>query len=180
MVDIWQNKGYYRVILADPPWSWRTYSDKGRAKAPDRHYPLMSFKDIANLPVDSIANQNCCLFLWVTFPKLIEGMDVLYAWGFEYKTVAFVWVKENKISPGLFMGMGYWTRTNAEICLLGTKGAPKRLSGGVRQVIVSPRREHSRKPDEQYKRIEELVPGPYIELFARRMVPGWDCWGNEV
>lgn len=179
-MDIWEHKNKYGVILADPPWSWFTYSEKGRAKSPDRHYPLMSFKEIASLPVESIAADNCVLFLWVTLPKLLEGLDVLYAWGFEYKTVAFVWVKENKVSPGLFMGMGYWTRTNAEICLLGTKGSPRRLSGGVRQVIVSPRREHSRKPDEQYERIRALVPGPYVELFARFIRPGWDCWGNEV
>lgn len=177
-MDIWNNK--YNVILADPPWSWKTYSEKGRIKTPDRHYQLMDVKDIIYLPVENIASENSCLFLWVTFPKLTDGLKVMYAWDFTYKTVAFVWVKENKNSPGLFMGMGYWTRTNAEICLFGTRGQPSRLSGGVRQVIMSPRREHSRKPDEQYERIEALVNGPYVELFARHNRPGWDVWGNEV
>ena len=100
-------------------------------------------------------------------------MDLIAAWGFVYKTVAFIWVKPS-------IGMGYWSRKQAELCLLATKGRPKRLSGGVRQVIEAPRREHSRKPDDIYERIEQLVGGPYLEMFARQFWPGWDAWGAEV
>lgn len=141
----------------------------------------MDVKDICNLPVKRIADDNCILFMWVTFPKLNECFDVIKAWGFEYKTVAFVWIKENKKSNSLFWGMGRWTRSNAEICLLATKGKPKRLSAGVHQVIISKIREHSRKPDETRDRIIELCGDlPRIELFARQQFDGWDAFGNEI
>lgn len=121
------------------------------------------------------------LFLWVTFPTLLESFEVIRAWGFQYKTVAFVWIKQNKKSDGLFWGMGYWTRANAEICLLATKGHPKRVSKRVHQVVISHIEEHSKKPNEVRNRIVELTGDvPRIELFARQTYEGWDAWGNEV
>ena len=141
----------------------------------------MNIDDICNLPVKNIASENCVLFLWVTFPTLLDSFKVIEAWGFNYKTVAFVWVKHNKKTPTLFWGMGFWTRANAEICLLATKGKPKRISAKVHQVIISPIEEHSKKPNEIRKRIVNLIGDlPRIELFARQRVQGWDAWGNEV
>jgi N6-adenosine-specific RNA methylase IME4 len=118
--------------------------------------------------------------MWATNPTLPQALEVITAWGFTYKTVAFTWAKTTKDGSGFPIGCGFWTRANPEMCLLGTRGHPKRLSASVRQLIVSPRREHSRKPDEIYDQIEELVAGPYLELFARSQRPGWDAWGNEV
>ena len=141
----------------------------------------MSIEDICKLPVEKIADKDCVLFMWMTFPTLVEGLKVLENWGFKYKTVAFVWIKQNKKTPSLFWGLGFWTRANAEICILATKGKPKRISAKVHQVIISPVEEHSKKPDETRNRITELVGNlPRIELFARQKVDGWDTWGNEV
>ena len=132
-------------------------------------------------PVADIAEKDCALFLWVTFPCLLEGFEVIRAWGFTYKTVAFVWVKQNKKSDSLFWGMGYWTRSNVELCILATKGSPKRVDAGVHQVVVSHIEEHSRKPGEVHERIRRLMGDvPKIELFARRKAEGFDVWGNEV
>lgn len=112
---------------------------------------------------------------------LKEALEVIEAWGFTYKTVAFNWVKQNKSGVGLFMGLGNWTRSNSEICLLAVKGKPKRVSAGVHSIILSPLQRHSRKPDETRDRIVELMGDlPRIELFARETAPGWDSWGNEV
>ena len=111
---------------------------------------------------------------------LPDALLLIDAWGFTYKTVGFVWVKTNRKASTLFMGLGYHTRQNAELCLLATRGKPKRLSGGVHQIIMSPRREHSRKPDEIYERIEALYPGPYLEIFSRTDREGWDAWGYEA
>lgn len=141
----------------------------------------MSIEEIADLPVKELADENCALFLWVTFPLLREIWKVIDAWGFTYKSVAFVWIKQNKRADSLFWGMGYWTRANAEICILATKGSPKRYSKRVHQAIVSHIEEHSKKPEEARRRIEQLMGDvPRIELFARRETPGWDVWGNEV
>ena len=133
------------------------------------------------MPVRELAASDCTLFLWVTFPVLPETFDVIKAWGFTYKTVAFCWVKRNPKSPGWFFGMGNWTRANAEICLLATKGNPKRKAADVPQLIVAPREEHSKKPDETRDKIVALMGDrPRVELFARQTPPGWDVWGNEV
>lgn len=141
----------------------------------------MSIEDIKALPVRSLAAKDCALFMWITFPCLQEAMEVLSAWGFEYKTVAFVRVKQNRKSDSLFWGMGYWTRANAEICVLATKGRPKRQSTSVHQVIMSHIEQHSKKPDETREKIVELMGDlPRVELFARQKTPGWDAWGNEV
>ena len=141
----------------------------------------MKLEDICSLPVRELADKNCLLFLWTTFPKLEEAFQVIKSWGFIYKTCAFVWAKQNLNKDSFFMGLGYWTRSNVEVCLLATKGSPKRLSRKVRQLIVSHREKHSRKPNEIRDRIIQLVGDlPRIELFAREKYPGWDAWGDEI
>lgn len=154
----------------------------GREQGAGCKYDVMDTGDICKLPVKNIAADDCVLFMWVTMPKLNECFDLIKAWGFEYKTCAFVWIKQNRKADSLFMGMGRWTRANAEICLLGTKGNPKRDSASVNSVIVSHIEEHSKKPAETRRRIEKLMGGGMtkIELFARQSVSDWDCWGNEV
>lgn len=174
-------KGPFKAILADCPWAFSTYSAKGRDRCPDaRHYQVMKLADIKAMPVADIADKDCVLFLWVTPPMLMHGLEVLDAWGFKYKTKAFCWAKTNRKKPGYAIGTGYWTRANTEDCLLATRGKPSRVSAAVRQLVVEPRREHSRKPDCIHDRIEALVDGPYCELFARSDRTGWSCWGNET
>ena len=170
----------YGVIYADPPWSFKTYSEKGKDRSPEKHYPVLSIADIIRLPVDRIAKDNAVLLMWVVDPLLDQAFKVIDAWGFKYKTLGFTWAKLNKTKPGFFTGLGYWTRGNPEMCLLATKGKPKRISKSVKQLVVDKRREHSRKPDIMYQHIENLLEGPYIELFARQKRKGWDSWGNEV
>lgn len=183
--------GPFGCILADPPWSFLTWN--GKAGTPHRgahdHYAVMSAADLRLLPVAASSARDCALFMWAVDSHLDVAIRLGEAWGFEFKTVAFVWTKllETAAQFGFFppeprhrIGMGFWTRKQAELCLLFTRGTPKRRSKAVRQIIASPRREHSRKPDEQYERIEALVAGPYLELFARHTRPGWTAWGNEV
>lgn len=170
----------YGVIYADPPWRFATWSDKGKGRSADLHYPTMRLTEICALPVEQITKDDCVLLLWATMPMLREALQVISAWGFEYKTCGFTWMKTNRKSPSLFTGMGYWTRSNAEICLLATRGKPKRLAADVPSAILSPVREHSRKPDEIRDRIRRLVDGPYLEMFARERHEGWDAWGNDT
>ena len=133
------------------------------------------------MPVQDISGDNCILFLWVTMPQLPNAFEVINSWGFKYKTVGFTWVKKNKKQDSWFWGMGNWTRANAEICLLATKGNPKRVNAGVHSVIDTPVEEHSKKPDTVRDRIVTLCGDlPRIELFARQKTQGWDVWGNEV
>ena len=141
----------------------------------------MSIDELCALPVETLAEKDCLLFLWATFPQLPEALRLIRAWGFTFKTVAFVWLKLNKKSPTWFYGLGYWTRGNAEICLLAKRGKPKRRSAGVHQFIISPVEEHSKKPDVTRDKIIELAGDlPRVELFSRQKAPGWDVWGNEV
>lgn len=171
----------YGIIYADPPWHYRVYSKKGAGRSAESHYPTMTIEEIQALPVSELADKDCALFMWITFPLLKESLSVLSAWGFKFKTIAFVWIKQNRKSDSLFWGMGYWTRTNAEFCVLATKGKPKRMAKNVHQVIVSHIEEHSKKPDEARRRIVRLMGDlPRIELFARQKSAGWDVWGNEV
>ena len=171
----------YTVIYGDPPWAYTVWSKKGAGRCAEHYYPTMKLPEICALPVANLADKDCALFLWATFPNLPEAFEVIKAWGFTYKTVAFVWCKRNRKSPGFFTGMGYNTRANAEICLLATKGSPKRVSKSVRQIIDTPIERHSKKPDETRTRIVQLFGDiPRIELFARERTNGWDCWGNEV
>jgi len=171
----------YQIIYADPPWSYRTWNAKGGHKSASAHYNTMDINAICALPIQDLADGDCALFLWATFPNLPEAFQVIEAWGFEYKTVAFTWVKTNSNTWGYYMGLGYWTRANAEICLLATKGNPRRISKSVEQLTISPRMEHSHKPAIIREKIVQLLGDlPRVELFARRKVGGWDCWGNEV
>lgn len=141
----------------------------------------MKLADICALPVADLTDKDCALFLWVTFPVLPDAFKVIEAWGYTYKSVAFTWIKTCRKSEGFHVGMGHYTRANAEICLLATKGSPKRVSKGVRQLIVSPIEEHSKKPDEVRDRIVQLFGDvPRVELFARQNAEGWDSWGNEI
>lgn len=179
-IDINAPPRHYNVVYADPAWSYRDKALAGKRGAGCK-YDVMGEDDIANLPVKDLAADDCVLFMWVTMPKLPDCFKIIKAWGFEYKTCAFTWVKQNKKSDSLFWGMGNWTRANAEICLLATKGKPKRVSARVHSVIMSHIQEHSRKPDEARKRIVELCGDiPRVELFARQAAEGWDCWGNEA
>jgi len=133
------------------------------------------------LPIQNIAANDCILFMWATYPNLKQAFELIEAWGFTYKTVAFTWAKKNKNVDSFFMGLGFWTRANPEICLLATKGNPKRISKSVKNLVISKIREHSRKPDEVREYIVNLMGDlPRIELFARQKVDGWDAWGNEI
>lgn len=171
----------YKIIYADPPWQYKVYSKKGMGRSAESHYPTMDIEKIKALPVGKLADRDCVLFLWVTVPCLLDGLSVLTSWGFTYKTVAFVWVKQNKLADSLFWGMGYWTRANAELCILATRGRPKRASARVHQVIMTHIEEHSKKPQEARDRIVQLMGDvSRIELFARMKPEGWDVWGNEV
>jgi len=133
----------------------------------------MSFEELADMPIVSMGAPDCALFMWVIDSHLQDALDLIQAWQFQYKTIGFIWVKPS-------IGLGYWTRKQAEVCLLATRGKPKRIGRAISQVLHAPRREHSRKPDQIYADIEGLVDGPYIELFARQRWPGWDQWGNQV
>ncbi|WP_246478915.1 MT-A70 family methyltransferase [Kaustia mangrovi] len=173
--------GPFGCILADPPWSFRTWS--GKKGTPHRsandHYMTTATADLAALPVQELAAKDCALFMWVVDSHIDQAIELGRAWGFRFKTRAFTWRKLTaKGTPRI--GMGYWTRKQTELCLLFTRGKVRRKDKGVREIIDAPRREHSRKPDEQYERIERLVDGPYIELFARQRRAGWQAWGNEV
>lgn len=177
----------YSVIYADPPWYFHTFSPKGRGRSADAHYDVLDIDSIKRIPVADYAAKDAALFLWATDPLLPKAIEVMNAWGFQYKTIAFCWVKLNKkVSSerfdlrSFFTGLGYWTRANQELCLLGTRGSPQRKNFDVKRLIVSPRREHSRKPDEVYERIERLLDGPYLELFARNTRTNWCSEGNQV
>ena len=173
----------YNIIYADPPWSYKDKRDKhprmcGGAIS---HYNTMSIEQIKSLPIKDLAADNCMLFLWVTFPNLQEGLDVIKAWGFTYKTLGFSWIKTNKNNGKPFFGIGYYTKSNCEVCLIGVKGKPIKVSNSVSSVVISPRQEHSKKPDQIRDKIVELCGDvPRIELFARKKAEGWDVWGNEV
>lgn len=157
------------------------WNENGRTAG--RHYPTMAIEDIIKMKdtIQRISDENCILFLWVTFPCLLDGLRLIKEWGFTYKTCGFNWVKRNKKSNSWFFGMGYWTRANSELCLIATKGNIKRISKSVFQIVDTHIEEHSKKPDEVRKRIVELVGDlPRIELFARQTAEGWDSWGNEL
>jgi N6-adenosine-specific RNA methylase IME4 len=180
-------KRHFAAILVDPPWLFKTWGKEIGNRDPANHYALMTLDQIAAMPVSDLAAEDCILFMWATWPLLKQALSVMDMWGFEYKTCAFAWMKADVSTVDLFpdpvdadMGLGYWTRANSEFCLLGTRGKPLRMSRGVRQGIIEPRRQHSRKPDCIYERIERLVLGPYLELFARQRRKGWCAWGNQV
>jgi N6-adenosine-specific RNA methylase IME4 len=170
----------FGVICPDPPWTFEPYSDKGKQRSAERHYDTWSLDRIKTLPVQALAANDCALLLWAIWPRLNDALDVIRAWGFEYQTCGFLWVKHNPKGEGLFWGMGYHTRANTEPCLLATRGEPRRLANDVHQVVMMPVGAHSEKPEEVARRIERLYGGPYLELFARRPREGWTTWGNEI
>ena len=181
-------KKKYNIIYADPPWTYNVWSAKGGHKSASAHYNVMCLDDICSLPVNNITENDCILFLWATYPNLPEAFRVINDWGFIYKTVGFTWVKIYS-NGNPVCGLGYWTRANAEICLLATKGDIRRINKGVYQVILSRQEEHSKKPSEVRDRIVQLMGDlPRIELFARppkdrlfedESYKGWDVWGLE-
>jgi N6-adenosine-specific RNA methylase IME4 len=181
-------RNHFGAIYADPAWSFRVWNNyTGQGRSAESHYSTMTMDEIAALPVADLAADDCVLFMWACWPSLPEALGIIEAWGFTYKTCGFDWMKANNRQPDMFaedapvqVGMGYWTRANSEPCLLATRGKPKRLNADVRMGIIEPRRQHSRKPDCVPSRIERLVAGPYLELFARTQREGWTCWGNEV
>ena len=168
----------YKIIYADPPWRYARSKVQGAA---EKHYPTMSIEELCALPVKEIADKDCILFLWATFPQLKEALQLIKAWGFTYKTCGFNWIKKNRKADSWFMGLGYWTRSNSEICLLGTKGHPSRVSRSISQICDARIMAHSKKPDEIRERIVELCGNlPRIELFARERCEGWVSIGNEI
>lgn len=193
-------RNHFGTILADPPWAFQTWwsgranklpSPKKKFSYPSRAtqpaYDVMRETELLALPVADLAADDCVLFLWACWPTLQQALRLVEAWGFSYRTCGFCWVKARATQIEMFdddieahMTLGYWTRSNSEFCLLATRGKPKRIHADVRQGIIEPRREHSRKPDCVYGRIERLVAGPYLELFARTTRPGWISWGNQV
>lgn len=180
-------KKKYSIIYADPPW---TYQDKREKAGPkgnfggsaSRHYSTMSVDEICQLPINEIADDPCMLFMWATWPLMPQWNEVITAWGFKYKTLAFSWVKtttNNKIA----IGAGAYTRSNNEICLLAVKGKAAAMvrDHSIINVQFACRGEHSEKPAGFRDLIVQLVGDrPRIELFARAKVTGWDAWGNEV
>lgn len=183
-------KRHFAAIYADPPWHFKTYSLDKKAKGQRHtsvHYDTMSAEQIRALPVAELAADDCVLFMWISWPSLTEALTLIEAWGFTYKTCAFSWIKADVSTIDMFsapktadMTLGYWTRANSEVCLLATRGKPKRKHADVRQGVIEPRREHSRKPDCIVDRIMRLVDGPYLELFARTTREGWSSWGNQT
>jgi N6-adenosine-specific RNA methylase IME4 len=174
----------YNIIYADPPWNYRAWGKtKGKVgwSGAREHYPLMKIIKITELPVGKIAAENCALFLWTTSPFLKEGLIVIEKWGFTYKTVVFAWVKLTKNRKLLF-GLGHYTRSSLEVCLLGIRGRMPPLRKDIYQVSSAPIMGHSEKPEMFRDKIELLYGDDVsrIELFARRRVKGWDAWGNEL
>lgn len=180
----------YGVILADPPWAFEGYTAAGvPQRAGDQHYGTMTHAELSALPVRRLARPDCALFMWSTSSHTPQAFALAEAWGFRFASKAFTWAKLNKNrgvearamdAASWFMGMGHGTRRQTEDCWLFTRGAPSRVGKGVRELIVAPIRDHSRKPDETHERIEALFPGPYAELFSREARAGWDSWGNET
>jgi N6-adenosine-specific RNA methylase IME4 len=179
MLKLPKNK-LFGAIMADPPIPFTTWSRKSEGRTPQHHYRCEAFDKLAAVPVASVAKPDCFLFLWVPPRSVFVVEPLMNAWGFVYSGSGFVWIKPNKSGFGWAMGGGYGTRKNVEVCWLGRRGEPQRKSKGVRELIVAPRREHSRKPDEIYSGIEEFCKGPFLELYARQRWPGWACVGDEV
>ncbi len=179
----------FGVIVPDFPWSFEVYSGKGKQRSAERHYDTWSLERIMAMAplIRALAADDCVLLLWAVSPEMPEAIKITEACGFDYKTVGFYWVKTTPNATlitldgkGLHWGMGYHTRSNVEPCLLATRGSPPRLAADVHQVVIAPVGEHSAKPDEVYRRIERLYPGPRLELFARKPRDGWVTWGNEI
>ena len=190
--------GGYSVLLIDPPWSFKMYAaSTASSRHAEAYYPVLQMDDMKALPMDHLMADNCSVFMWACWPLLVEAIELGASWGLTFKTCAFNWVKLNKTqSDTPFTGMGYWTRSNSEPCLLFTKGHPRRKSKDVPQMLIDWQGglfdsfdtetiatrigRHSEKPHAIYERIEALVNGPYCEVFARNRRAGWDAIGNEI
>ena len=178
----------YKIIYADPPWFYNKrnlFKKDGRrnnfAWGATNHYPVMKTAEICKIPVSKIVDDNSILFLWATFPRLEDAVRVINAWGFKYITVGFVWIKTTKSGEIRMDGLGNYTMSNAEVCLIGKKGTISRQKTGVKQIILHQKTKHSEKPQEVRDRIINLMGDiPRIELFARQKTEGWDVWGNEL
>lgn len=181
-VDIYNTDKQYNIIYADPPWKYNQRNNKktkfgGGVHA---HYPTMSMEEIEKLPIEKLAGENCALFLWTTFPYLDKQIQLFEKWGFRYTTLGFSWIKTNAKNGAPFFGVGYYAKSNCEICLLGIKGKMKPISNKISSCVISPREAHSKKPCEIRDRIVSLFGDlPRIELFARESAAGWDAWGND-
>jgi len=189
------------IIYADPPWA---YNDRREIRRDGKKakrgygsanlYDVMSIDQIAALPVGDLAADNSALFMWATWPQLDQQIDVLKSWGFRYVGAGFIWVKRNLNNERPWFGVGYYTKSNTEPCLLGIRGKMKPVSNSISEVIVEPeviiephpRGEdgkiiHSRKPAIVRDKIVQFLGDlPRVELFSREIVPGWDVWGNEI
>jgi N6-adenosine-specific RNA methylase IME4 len=179
VIDLLDITKKYSIVLADPPWGYkdRRIGYGGVAG----HYETMTLDQIKALPVKEIVNDDAFLFLWATFPNLDKALELFPFWGYKYKTIGFSWIKTNKIKGTPFFGIGSYTRSNCEVCLIGTRGKPKIASRSVSSVVISPKMGHSQKPPEVRDKIVELCGDiPRIELFAREMADGWSCWGDGV
>ncbi len=179
--DLGSIKKKYKIIYADPPWKYNDKASAGKRGAMYK-YDVMDINDLMDMgnTVKNISSKDSVLFMWTTYPMIPDALDLMTVWGFMYKTVAFTWVKKTKNGKDHF-GMGNWTRANPEICLLGVKGKPKAINHGVRNLVYSQVREHSRKPDIIRDSIVKLCGRKNrIELFARQSVKGWDSWGNQL
>lgn len=180
----------FDTIYVDPAWTFKTYSDLGKGKSPEKHYKVMTLEDMKALPIPELLADNAAVFMWATWPTIFQAGELGAAWGLSYSTCAFLWAKTNKKPhPEIkdvaddkhwFFGMGYNTRANTEPCLLFTKGSPVRRARNVRQLVIAPVGKHSAKPDKVYPRIEALTGSTYLELFARQTRPGWTSLGNEI
>jgi N6-adenosine-specific RNA methylase IME4 len=179
MLDAIPAGARFSAIMADPGIAFATRSPKGEGRSPQSHYRCTPFSKLKALPVGEFAAANAFLFLWIPLRSVFLVEPLMQAWGFSFSGSAFVWCKLNRNGAGWFMGNGFTTRHNVEICWLGRRGKPQRKSAGIRELIVAPVREHSRKPDKTYQQIEALCAGPYLELFARQQWPGWVCVGDE-
>lgn len=176
------NDQKFGTILADPPWRFLNRTGK---VAPEHRrlsrYGTMTNDEIMELPVAQLALPKSHLYLWVPNALVLEGLEVMKRWGFTYKT-NIVWYKVRKDGGPDGRGVGFYFRNVTELLLFGTRGNFRTLAPGRRQtnIIVSQKRRHSHKPDEQYEIIETCSEGPFLELFARHLRPGWHVWGNEV
>ena len=171
--------GRYGAILADPPWRFLNRTAAGEKKNPVAQYPCMSIAELAALPVARLAAPDCALVMWATAPLLHRAIELVDAWGFTFKS-AGAWAKQSSTGQRWTFGTGYVFRSAAEFYLVATRGKPRVQSRSIRNLIVAPVREHSRKPDQLHADVEALYAGPYTELFARQRRPGWDSWGNDI
>lgn len=187
---------HFASIVCDPPWKFRPYimvADQKGSRAIERHYRCMSIADITAIPVSAVAARDAHLWLWTTGPHLQNSFQIIESYGFKYSGMGMVWVKLRRslgkqlrllssadMERELHCGLGYTTRKNAEFCLLARRGNARRIGKNIREIILSPVREHSRKPDEAYERIERYAAGPFLEIFGRQERVGWTVVGDEV